>query len=200
MNEIKTWLSRSATGLALVLAATVAPIVVSGQDASDALVQTGYASEKAAPLGGKAPRKGATNARLRQPRERMAVAEAIWGAARRLALARCLGLLDEFVDASREPLRAVLTAQEMDAGEYLDRMFFYDANPSDCEGTMLAGATGPGSRVIRVCGRRFARTMAESSSQGEALIIHEMLHSLGLGENPPTSRYITSRILDECRQ
>ena len=76
---------------------------------------------------------------------------------------------------------AVLAAQKLEAGEYLGHIFFYDAKPSDCEGTMLAGATGPGSRVIRVCGRRFARKMAESSTQGEALIIHEMLHSLGLG-------------------
>jgi hypothetical protein len=130
----------------------------------------------------------------------LAVAEAIRGATRRLTHARCRDLLDEFADASGQPLRAVLAAQGTDAGGYLDRIFFYDANPSACEGLMLAGATGPGSRVIRVCGRRFECTMAESSSYGEALIIHEMLHSLGLGENPPTTQYITSRVRAQCQQ
>lgn len=41
--------------------------------------------------------------------------------------------------------------------------------------------------------------MTESSSHAEAIVIHEMLHSLGLGENPPTSDYITSRVMERCR-
>jgi hypothetical protein len=142
----------------------------------------------------------ATNARLRHPRERMAVAEAIKGAARLLARGECQGLLDEFVDGSGQPLRAVLDAQAIGVGEYLDRVFFYDAPQDVCGREMLAGVVAAGSHVILVCGRRFARTMTESSSHGEAVIIHEMLHSLGLGENPPTTAYITSRVRDRCRQ
>jgi hypothetical protein len=34
MNEIKRWFSQAAAGLALVLAATAAPILVSGQEGS----------------------------------------------------------------------------------------------------------------------------------------------------------------------
>ena len=30
-------------------------------------------------------------------------------------------------------------------------------------------------------------------------MIHEMLHSLGLPENPPDPRAITERVLDLCR-
>jgi hypothetical protein len=31
------------------------------------------------------------------------------------------------------------------------------------------------------------------------LVIHEQLHALGLGENPPTSTYITTRVYHRCR-
>ncbi len=30
------------------------------------------------------------------------------------------------------------------------------------------------------------------------MIIHESLHSLGLGENPPRSQDITSRVTERC--
>jgi hypothetical protein len=140
-----------------------------------------------------------TNARLRRPAERMALAQALRGATRRLTREECQGLLDEFTDTSGQPLRAALVAQAMDVKEYLSRVLFYDAPAEACQEQMLAGATEAGSRVIRVCGRRFARTVTESANHGEAIVIHEMLHSLGLGENPPTSEYITSRVMERCR-
>lgn len=139
------------------------------------------------------------NARLRQPAERMALAQALRGAARRLTREECQGLLDEFTDTSGQPLRAPLAAQAMDVKEYLGRVLFYDAPADTCQEQMLAGTAAAGSRVIRVCGRRFARTVTESANHAEAIVIHEMLHSLGLGENPPTSDYITSRVMERCR-
>jgi hypothetical protein len=30
------------------------------------------------------------------------------------------------------------------------------------------------------------------------MVIHEMLHSLGLGENPPSSREITKQVTARC--
>jgi hypothetical protein len=141
---------------------------------------------------------GAPGARLLQPAERMAVSQAIRGAGLKLARPECEGLLDEFADAEGRPLRAALAAQGLDAGTFLSQVFFYDAPPVACEGLTLAGSHLVGSRVIRVCGRRFARAWAESSSHAEAVIIHEMLHALGLGENPPTSAYITKRVFARC--
>jgi hypothetical protein len=137
-------------------------------------------------------------ARLAQPAERMAVGQAIRGAALKLASAECEGLLDEFADAQGRPVRAALEAHGMDAGAFLGQVFFYDAPPQACEGLTLAGSHLVGSRVIRVCGRRFARAWAESSSHAEAVIIHEMLHALGLGESPPSSAYITERVIARC--
>jgi hypothetical protein len=130
-------------------------------------------------------------------RERLALSLAIQDAARQLAHPRRQGLLDEFSDASGRALRAGLEAQT--PAEYLDRLFFYDARPAACEGGRLAMTT-PGSRVILVCSRRLARSMKVNRRYIEAIIIHEMLHSLGLGENPPSSDYITSRVLASCGQ
>jgi hypothetical protein len=129
----------------------------------------------------------------------MAVAQAIRGAAGRLEDARCRGLLDEFADGSGRSLRAVLDRESVGVQEHLDRVLFYDAPESSCRDAALAVTSAPGSRVIRVCGRRFVRAWTENARYAEAVIIHEMLHSLGLGENPPTSHYITTRILDRCR-
>ena len=36
------------------------------------------------------------------------------------------------------------------------------------------------------------------SALARAVIIHEALHSLGLGENPPSSQAITARVLNRC--
>ena len=34
----------------------------------------------------------------------------------------------------------------------------------------------------------------------EAVLIHELLHSLGLGENPPDSAAITDRVMARCER
>jgi hypothetical protein len=96
-------------------------------------------------------------------------------------------------------LRAALEEQALDVETFLGRVLFYDAPPTACQSTAIAGTHEPGSRVIRVCGRRFQRAVTESSSYAEAIVIHEMLHALGLGENPPTSDHITARVIDRCR-
>jgi hypothetical protein len=137
------------------------------------------------------------NARLQLAGERFAVARAIDAAARQLTRAECQGLLDEFSDASGRPLRTALEAQGVDASAYLARVFFYDAPEGAC-GTANLAITKPGSRAILVCGPRFVSQMKRNSRHVEALVIHEMLHSLGLGENPPSSDHITSRVLARC--
>jgi len=146
-----------------------------------------------------APPAEVTNSRLIAPLERLAVARAIRGAAGRLGHAECEGLLDEFADASGRPLRATLDAAGIDVTTHLNRVLFVDGRPSECRGRTLVYTT-VGSRVVFVCGRRFEHAMNESALHAEASIIHEMLHTLGLGENPPTSYHITSRILARCGQ
>ena len=139
----------------------------------------------------------ASNVRLVNNSERFAVVRALGAAVRTLADPECQALLDEFADASGRPLRVTLQASGLSAPEYLDDVFFYDAPSRLCEASTLA-VTMPGSRAVLVCGSRFVRQMERSSLHAEAILVHEALHSLGLGENPPSSDYITERIRARC--
>jgi hypothetical protein len=139
------------------------------------------------------------NTRLRQPRDRALLAEAIRGAARRLGDPRCQELLGELHDRSRRPLRAVLDAQGLSAPEFLGRLFFFDGTESLCQGRKLA-YTEPGSRVVYVCGSQFRDTFQQNTARGEVAVVHETLHCLGLGENPPTWQEINSWIETACRK
>jgi hypothetical protein len=141
----------------------------------------------------------APNVRLVNVVQRSAVARAFSQAARQLGNPQCQALLDEFADASGRPLRAALEAAGLQASEYLGSIFFYDAPPRAC-GTSVLAVTTPGSRAILVCGERFVRQMSKNSRHAEATIIHEALHSLGLGENPPSSDHINDRVLASCGQ
>jgi hypothetical protein len=136
-------------------------------------------------------------ARLTLAAHRYALARAIHAAADQLADERCQALLDEFADASGQPLRSALATDGLAVTEYMARVFFYDAPESACRGANLA-ITRPGSRAIFVCGARFQREMSRDSRNAEAIVIHELLHSLGLGENPPSSDYITRRVRARC--
>ena len=141
----------------------------------------------------------ASNVRLVHVVERATVARALEGAARTLGQGECQAILDEFTDGSGRPLRAALEAFGVSAPEYLGQVFFYDAPPSACRTSALA-VTQPGSRAILVCGSRFVRQMTGNPRHAEAILIHEALHSLGLGENPPSSDYITERVRARCAQ
>jgi hypothetical protein len=56
--------------------------------------------------------------------------------------------------------------------------------------------TAPGCRVVRVCSEELKQINTQQPDYVVASLIHEILHTLGLGENPPSSREITARVLD----
>jgi hypothetical protein len=49
-----------------------------------------------------------------------------------------------------------------------------------------------------VCTAWFREAFVTNPSKVEAVTIHEALHTLGLGENPPSSREITARVVERC--
>jgi hypothetical protein len=67
-----------------------------------------------------------------------------------------------------------------------------------CKAPGVLAFTQPGSQVVYVCNRWFREAFATNPSKVEAVIIHEALHSLGLGENPPSSQEITARVMQRC--
>jgi hypothetical protein len=131
---------------------------------------------------------------------RMQVMHALAGAARRLSARPCNQIFRDFQDGSGQPLQAALDGQHQTAAEYLASLRFVDGeNLARCGSHNHAVAfTEPGSHVIYICGRQFQALFVRDSPMSELLIIHELLHSLGLGENPPSSADITGQVSKRC--
>jgi len=132
-----------------------------------------------------------------------ALRRAVMGARQRLARPECQQLFSEFKDASGRPLQEKLDAQRQTAASYLGLILFADGARSHlrlCQDPNIFAMTAPGSRVVHVCGHQFAFVDGNNPSQTEAFLIHEELHSLGLGENPPSPKEITARVLAMCHR
>ena len=125
---------------------------------------------------------------------------AIEGAMRRLDAPACRGLLDELRDEKGRPLASKLGTIGLDPRDYLANMHFHDGDDQQACHTdsVTVAFTQPGSRVVYICSRRFAESFPRNSSAAEISILHEMLHSLGLGENPPSPSAISRLVRDRC--
>jgi hypothetical protein len=136
---------------------------------------------------------------MSDPAVARAVGEALQEAWRQLEEPRCQALLTEFRDRRGRPLATNIPEDAGNLQTHLARIVFVSGGDSKlCERGAVA-VTEPGSRVVRVCGDRLVwRTWRQNSRQIVAAFIHEALHTLGLGENPPSSSEITSRVLRRC--
>ncbi len=127
-----------------------------------------------------------------------AAADAITAAERLLSDPRCERIFSDFHDPSGAPLRAALDALGLTGGVYLRRLRFVNGEHlSFCDSGTLA-ATRPGSRIVYLCGSRFAFAQRSNPRLGASVLLHEELHSLGLSENPPLSREITAGVIARC--
>jgi hypothetical protein len=131
----------------------------------------------------------------REARVRLAVRQAVEGAAARLARPACQEVLSDSADESGQSLHTKLQASGRSPVQALTALRFVDASaaPQCLDGTMAF--THPGWQVIRVCGRQFRDRDPEAAI---IIVIHEFLHALGLGENPPTTQEITARVAARC--
>jgi hypothetical protein len=113
---------------------------------------------------------------------------------------RCRALFTEFRDEAGRPLTARLAELEIDEVDYLSMILFRNGDGTrQCDNrdrTIMY--TMRGHRVVFVCERQFLRMYWADQRRAKAMVIHEVLHTLGLGENPPSSEHITRRVLDEC--
>ena len=121
---------------------------------------------------------------------------ALLGARKRLEHAACAALLAEFHGPDGLPLTAHIS---LPPTEYLSSLWFVDGDDRRCEtpGSPIA-FTAPGHPVIYVCGSHFARKYLQNQLYAEVILIHEMLHAAGLGENPPTSDQISRAAMARC--
>ena len=130
---------------------------------------------------------------------RDAATRALEGASRWLAQPKCQMLFVEFKDERNLPLTAKLRELDTDPEGYLRIVLFLDgARSATCRRDGVLAFTAHGSRVVYLCGRAFERAWRRNVAEVQATVIHELLHSLGLGENPPSPRAITYRIQQLC--
>jgi hypothetical protein len=124
------------------------------------------------------------------------VSRAAREAARRLRAPDCQRVLDEFTDRERRPLRDKLGASSPEA--YFARLVFRNGEipvgSGHCASPGAAAFTVDGAAVF-VCGTAF-HTLGPGTRANA--LIHEMLHTLGLRENPPSSAEITRRVAERC--
>jgi hypothetical protein len=119
----------------------------------------------------------------------------------------CNSLLADFRDARGRTLEENLAGFGVSAGEYLLGLPFADGSGLRvCRTPTVAMASVPGVPRIFLCPAGvgqlqslLARVDARQGSVAEAMVIHEMLHTLGLGENPPTPAQITDHVRRRCR-
>jgi hypothetical protein len=129
------------------------------------------------------------------------VREALEGAARRLEKPRCEGLVDRFTDAEGRPLRASLESVGIDGASYLARLIFYDGSRQQrCRRGGIFAQTEVRGRIVWICPEAFQRLARSDPGNAEVVVIHEALHTLGLGENPPSSDEINARVSSACRR
>jgi hypothetical protein len=123
-------------------------------------------------------------------------------AAARLEEPRCAGLLTDFTDGEGRTLASKLEPLGVSASQYLLQLRFFDGSRLPVCRPRVIMATDRGAPRVFVCpGRvnsRLSQVELESSLLAEAMIIHEMLHALGLGENPPSTFEITARVRERC--
>jgi hypothetical protein len=128
-----------------------------------------------------------------------AVDRARSGAIRRLRDSRCQRVLSDFRDARGRTIQENLEEWRMSAADYLLLIPFLDGSREPlCRDARNALVTVPGMQRVMVCST-FADFQLRKPHLAESIIIHEMLHTLGLGENPPRSTDITARVEARCR-
>lgn len=132
-----------------------------------------------------------------------AVERARTGAVRRLQEPECQKVLADFKDGAGRALQETLAEWAESPAAYVELVPFVDGSSQpNCRQRNVALTTSPGVRRVFVC-KAFAEFQLRQPGVAESLVIHEILHTLGLGEAPqhgaPTSIEITQRVEAHCR-
>jgi hypothetical protein len=137
--------------------------------------------------------------RLLLPFDAAAVRQTVEGARARLQQPSCQGLLEEFGAADGKSLRGRLDESGKTLDRHLAELHFFDASDlSTCRSSRVYAFTRPGLGAVYVCTAQFTPTRLREPQLVEAVVIHELLHTIGLGENPPSPEHITARVKDRC--
>lgn len=127
------------------------------------------------------------------------IADAVTDAARLLDTPPCSLVLFDFVDARNGlTLAENLAVTGRTASEHVESLLFRGA-PSlkPFPGRRVFAFTVPASPVVFLCRDDLLRVQNQRRFV-TAIVIHEVLHTLGLREDRPSSVAITERVLERC--
>ncbi len=128
-----------------------------------------------------------------------AVKRALAIAVERLGNEECREVYADFRDASGSTLAEKLRREEQRPAEHLRSLRWLNgAEHPLCRNRRVFLVTQVGARFVLVCPDQFGELAVRQPTQAAGLLIHEQLHTLGLGENPPASEDITRRVLNRC--
>ncbi|MBK9088578.1 MAG: hypothetical protein IPL90_05850 [Holophagales bacterium] len=132
------------------------------------------------------------------------VAPALRGALRQVATRfsrpECAALLHDFDDARTDrPLAETLCRSGLSLQAWLRSVHFLAGEGrSGCSGRGTFAYTAVGSKVVWVCPLTLEKSPRPRPGLTANVLIHETLHSLGLGEDPPSSEEISLRVEVRC--
>jgi hypothetical protein len=120
------------------------------------------------------------------------------GAMARLRAPECQRVLSDFQDGAGRSLLENLAPYAEPPDGYLARLPFLDGEGHElCRAGRSQLLTTQGVGRVFVC-KAFLETVVRDRTSAEVYLIHEMLHTLGLGENPPSSQEITQQVKRRC--
>jgi hypothetical protein len=127
------------------------------------------------------------------------VAEAVADAARRLDGPSCALVLSDFQDSQTGlTLAESLAATGRSASEHVESLWFRGASRlRPFAGRRVFAFTVPASPVVYLCREDLLRIQNQPRLL-TAIVLHEVLHSLGLRDDHPSSVAITERVLERC--
>ena len=130
----------------------------------------------------------------------MVVKDSLEGAVRRLERPECQEIFGVFTDGAGHRLSDDLAMSGQRAADALVALYFVaaDSLPQCRTNEATATFTQPYGRLVYVCTERFVNSFARRTAGGELLLIHELMHTLGLGENPPSSAQISEAVMRYC--
>ena len=127
------------------------------------------------------------------------LSNAVRDARSKLSESACSQIFTDYRDAGGRTLQANLDALERTGESYVSWLDFHNGNGLPrCADRRTLAFTSPGSRIVYICFPQFREMQLREPGVAAAIVIHEELHSLGLSENPPSSKAITARVIARC--
>ena len=132
-------------------------------------------------------------------RTEAALARVLAIAEEKLARPVCREIFADFRDPGGRPLDRLLEKTGRDAPGFLRGLRFADGSAATaCRNRYTLAWTHPGTQTVYLCSSEFSDAAHSIPRFTANLLIHESLHSLGLGENPPASLEITNHVRVKC--